>query len=285
MTRLLLCTDLDRTLLPNGPLPESPGARPTLARFVRRSPVILAYATGRDRRLVEQAIEEYAVPIPDFVIGDVGTTIFHVTDGRWRIDNRWSDQIGADWRGLSRAEIAKALAPIAELVEQEPEKQNTYKLSYYVSTNSDRADIDERARRTLKTLGVKANRIWSMDELAGTALLDVLPAAASKLHAVEFLRDSLGVATDEVLFAGDSGNDLAVLASGIPSVLVANALPEVSQKAVELASANGTEDRLYLAKGGFLNMNGNYAAGILEGISHFHPELADFGGHPSVETA
>ena len=25
--RLLLCTDLDRTLIPNGPQPESPGAR------------------------------------------------------------------------------------------------------------------------------------------------------------------------------------------------------------------------------------------------------------------
>ncbi|MCI5126782.1 MAG: haloacid dehalogenase, partial [Candidatus Electrothrix sp. AR5] len=29
--KLLVCTDLDRTLLPNGPQPESPGARPAFA--------------------------------------------------------------------------------------------------------------------------------------------------------------------------------------------------------------------------------------------------------------
>jgi hypothetical protein len=34
----------------------------------------------------------------------------------------------------------------------------------------------------------------------------------------------------------------------------------------------GTITALYLAQGGFLGMNGNYSAGILEGIAHYHPE-------------
>ena len=29
---------------------------------------------------------------------------------------------------------------------------------------------------------------------------------------------------------------------------------------------------LYLAHGGFLGMNGNYSAGILEGVAHYHPD-------------
>ncbi len=33
----------------------------------------------------------------------------------------------------------------------------------------------------------------------------------------------------------------------------------------------GNADLLHLAKGGVLGMNGNYAAGILEGVLHFHP--------------
>ena len=77
-----------------------------------------------------------------------------------------------------------------------------------------------------------------------------------------------------MLFAGDSGNDLPVLASEIPSVLVKNARPEVKRQAQEQAEATGQDGHLYLAHGGILGMNGNYAAGILEGVAHFHPEYA-----------
>ena len=70
------------------------------------------------------------------------------------------------------------------------------------------------------------------------------------------------------IFAGDSGNDLDVLLSTVPSVLVANADAEV-RTAVKSVPA----DKLYLAQGDFLGMNGNYSAGIVEGVMHFHPEL------------
>ena len=36
----------------------------------------------------------------------------------------------------------------------------------------------------------------------------------------------------------------------------------------------GTRARLYVATGGFMGMNGNYGAGVLEGIAHFYPEIA-----------
>ena len=31
--------------------------------------------------------------------------------------------------------------------------------------------------------------------------------------------------------------------------------------------------RLYLAQGGYLGMSSNYSAGILEGVTFFHPEF------------
>jgi hypothetical protein len=74
------------------------------------------------------------------------------------------------------------------------------------------------------------------------------------------------------VFAGDSGNDLAVLGTDIPSVLVANAETGVRKAAVAAAQAGNHEDRLYLARGGYRGMNGNYAAGVLEGVAHFVPE-------------
>jgi hypothetical protein len=81
-----------------------------------------------------------------------------------------------------------------------------------------------------------------------------------------------GFADDETVFAGDSGNDLAVLTSHIHSVLVANAVDEVREEAVRQVAERGTRRALYLARGDFRGMNGNYSAGILEGVAHYRPE-------------
>ena len=124
-----------------------------------------------------------------------------------------------------------------------------------------------------RELGIEASLVWSMDEPAGVGLLDILPKRATKLHAIEFLQSNLGVATTATLFAGDSSNDLPVLASHVPSVLVANASPTVTREALAAAAAAGNQEYLYIARGDYLEMNGNYSAGILEGIAHYHPEL------------
>jgi hydroxymethylpyrimidine pyrophosphatase-like HAD family hydrolase len=94
---ILLATDLDRTLLPNGEATESPGARAAFARVAARPEVALAYVTGRHRALVEDAIAEYVLPRPDYVIGDVGTTIIRcrtVTGTNGRTGIRSSASIG-----------------------------------------------------------------------------------------------------------------------------------------------------------------------------------------------
>ena len=74
-------------------------------------------------------------------------------------------------------------------------------------------------------------------------------------------------------FAGDSGNDLPVRGSDVRSVLVANASDEVKLQARQLASQSGHADALYLAQEGINPFGGNYAAGVLQGIQHFFPEL------------
>lgn len=275
MTRLLLCTDLDRTLLPNGAEPESPGARETFSRFVSNAPVILVYATGRDRRLVEQVLGEYGLPLPDYVIGDVGTTVHELDDATWRPWPAWSEHIAADWRGLTGEDVAAMIPEHPALTLQEAHKQNDYKLSFYVDLDADRGGLEKRIEAALRAARLSSNLVWSIDEPAGVGLLDILPARAGKLQALDFLHQVLCIPYTDTLFAGDSGNDLPVLASPIPSVLVANASPEVARQALAAARRAGTIELLYLAHGGFLGMNGNYAAGILEGIAHFHPDMID----------
>jgi hypothetical protein len=49
-------------------------------------------------------------------------------------------------------------------------------------------------------------------------------------------------------------------------------MDEVRREAVKSISAKQMRHRLYLPRGNFLGMNGNYAAGVLEGLAHFFPE-------------
>ena len=280
--RLLLCTDLDRTLLPNGPQAESSGARTKFRQLVTQPGVNLVYVTGRDRRLVEDAIDEYQLPHPDYVIADVGSTIYEIQQHDWRHWDKWQQEISPDWAGKSHDQMHSLFSSSLLLKLQEDTKQNTYKLSYYVSLEADHEALMSEMHSILVSNKIRASLIWSIDELAGTGLLDVLPASANKRHAIEFLMKQLGFDLSNTIFAGDSGNDVAVLTSPIRSVLVANASPDVRDEAQQLALNLGEMDALYCAHGGFLGMNGNYSAGILEGVAHYMPEITELIGGGSI---
>lgn len=265
---ILLATDLDRTLLPNGPQPESPLARAYFAALAARPEVRLVYVTGRNRELVEAAMAGYGLPRPDFVIADVGTTLYEVHGDDWHAQADWRAAIAADWMGRDHAELAACLRDTPGLSLQEAAKQSACKLSYYAAALADPSDLLARVAADLAASGARVNLVWSVDETTATGLLDVLPARASKLHALEFLRERLAIPKSRTVFAGDSGNDMEVLTSDIPAVLVANAQETVRAEAV--AGAPGAS--LYLARGGLFGMNGNYSAGLLEGLVHFLPE-------------
>ncbi len=274
---ILLCSDLDRTLLPNGLQPESPEARPLFRSVAAQPRVMLAYASGRDRALQQEAIRHYALPLPAFAIADVGTSIYRVADGGWELQTDWSEEISVDWHGMRSADIAALIGTPAPLRLQEPERQSDFKLSYYAPPDFDaaafRARLDERlAAQDCAQLRIAL--VWSVDETRGLGLLDLMPARSTKLHALRFLMRLLDIAPQRCLYAGDSGNDLDVLASDIPAVLVRNARDDVRRTALRLAAESANADSLYLARGGLKGMNGYYAAGILEGMTHFLPETA-----------
>jgi len=269
---ILLCSDLDRTLLPNGAEPESVLARPLLQALAERDDICLAYVSGRDLQLLQQAIDEYRIPVPDFAIGDVGTTIYQIDDGEWRPWLEWQEHIAPDWNGYDHTALAGLLADMTGLWLQETAKQNRFKLSYYTPVDIDTEALLAVIDARLQPLAVKASLIWSVDEAANVGLLDILPLRATKLGAVQFLMQRFCFSEQQTVFAGDSGNDLPVLTSGLRSILVRNAHPDVRREAMTSLSA-AAQHSLYQAQGGFLGMNGNYAAGVLEGLVYFHPRL------------
>jgi sucrose-6F-phosphate phosphohydrolase len=274
--RLLLCTDLDRTLLPNGTQPESPHARERFGRLAARPEVTLVYVTGRHKALVQKAIKCYVLPQPDFVISDVGTKIYDLRGGHWDVWPDWEREIEPDWAGYSHDDLCDLFRDMKSLRLQEAEKQNTHKLSYYVPLHTDQESLIGEMTQRLESHEIRASLVWSIDEPAGIGLMDVLPRNATKLHAIQFLRQRLGFELAETVFSGDSGNDLTVLTSPLPAVLVANAADSVRETARQEAQHADTGDALYFARGDFLDMNGNYSAGILEGVAHFHPQLREW---------
>jgi HAD superfamily hydrolase (TIGR01484 family) len=269
---LLICSDLDRTLLPNGSQPESAGVREVFARLVSRPEIDLAYVSGRDLQLVLGAMKTFGLPEPRFIIGDVGTSIYESAPTGWSASIPWQKAILEDWCGRRPERLMERLDSIAGLTLQEHAKQGAAKISFYTEAAADRSQLEVYIRKSLEPMGLRYRLVWSMDEVEQRGLLDILPASAGKLHAIEFLIDSRQSAGNRVVFAGDSGNDLEVLVSGLPSVLVANADEELRSLAVTMAAQQEHGDTLYLARGGFLGTNGNYSAGILEGVAHFFPE-------------
>jgi len=277
--RVLVCTDLDRTLLPNGPQPESPSARPRFRALAAHSDVHTAYVTGRHRELVLDAVAQYDLPVPDLLIGDVGTSIYRVDDGDWQRWADWDTHIASSWAGANHDDLARQLSDIPGLTLQEASKQGLHKVSWYTPPDWDRNLLLPQIEDRLTAQGVQASLIWSLDESTNTGLLDLLPAKASKQLAIEFLMEHDAYDAGRTVFSGDSGNDLAVLISPIQATLVANATDEVRTEATDLANAAGTETMLYLARGDFEGMNGCYAAGILEGLAHYIPETVDWWRH------
>ena len=272
--RLLVCTDLDRTLVPNGFEPESPDARKWFRRIALLPEVTLAYVTGRDKQLVRDGIREYELPIPDFVIADVGSSIYACSGREWRLFPGWQTHLSRGWMQTTRSDLVQLLDEFPELRLQEESKQKAFKLSYYTPPMAaNHKDLQIRLQKRLQDNNIAASLTWSLDEAANAGLLDILPVGAGKRNAIEFLMKKNGFHLDNTVFSGDSGNDLPVLISPIPSTLVCNASVEVKQEVQRLARNLGTEHSLYLARGGFEGMNGNYAAGIVEGVCHYHPEI------------
>ncbi len=181
MKTILLCSDLDRTLIPNGEQPESPKVREVFTRLCERPEICLTYVSGRNELLVKEAIEKFDLPVPDFVIGDVGTTLYRIekkkAESRWFLDPGWQQEIGSDWITCSRDDLVGLLAGIHGMGFrlQEEEKQNIFKVSYYTDPDLKMEVVRERVSILLQAHGIASTVIWSRDDAARCGLLDILP--------------------------------------------------------------------------------------------------------------
>jgi len=150
---------------------------------------------------------------------------------------------------------------------QEKEKQNDFKLSYYMTDLSKKDEIISQIKRYLNT-ALNTVLIYSVDPIKNVGLIDILPKIATKMTAIEFLRERMGVDKKDVFYSGDSGNDILPLTNGYRAILVKNAPEDIKSEVSRINEEKGNSENIYIAKG-TEKLNGNYSSGILEGLEHF----------------
>jgi sucrose-6F-phosphate phosphohydrolase len=262
----ILATDLDRTLLPNGSWEADREAIDLFNELTKRQGVLVVYVTGRNLRLTEDAIREYGVRYPDILCGDVGTSIRKYVNGEWQFDEGWIAHVRHASPRWDAAAIREAVSGIDGMREQEAEHLNQFKQSYYVEHDRNEAvlkQVDERVRGRFDEV-----IIYSFDSQDGKGLLDFLPASATKLTALEYVAEEFGAAKEDVVFCGDSGNDIFPLTAGFRGVLVRNADDQLVDN-VKRAEKEIPGLKIYFAKGGFRGLNGYYTSGVIEGAYHY----------------
>ncbi len=262
----ILATDLDRTLLPNGRWPEDPGAIELFNTLTEKHGVCVVYVTGRNLDLTRDAIDEFGVRHPDILISDVGTAIRRFDRAGWEADTGWEAHVRRTSPEWDAEAVRRALKDIDGLVEQEREHCGPFKQSYYVD-HDDRDAILETVNLRVKGRFDEVS-IYSFDSQSGDGLLDLLPQSATKQTALEYIADTLGVARTEVVFCGDSGNDIDPLTAGFRGVLVRNA-DEQLVAGVSQQLENNPDMVVYFARGGFKGLNGYYTGGVIEGAYHY----------------
>ncbi len=258
----VLATDLDGTLIPLEGNVQNRADLQVLATQLELNAVQLVYVTGRHLASVVEAIDGFQLPTAGWLIADVGTSIYkrQVTGEFQPVEayQRHQEQLIAS---MPIDVLRQRLEPIEGLSLQEPEKQGPFKLSFY----TDAADLDgqvERVRWQLDQTHAPYSIIHSVDPFSGDGLIDLLPAGVSKAHALAWWVQNSHLRDQGIVFAGDSGNDLAALTAGYRSIVVGNADRSLAKQVYQAHRDSGWENRLYLARA-------QATSGVLEGCRWF----------------
>lgn len=207
---LILATDLDGTFL-GGTEQDRKGFYAWIED--NRSRVGLIFVTGRDPGFIRQMVGG-GLPRPDYVIGDVGTTIAQFdAQGHIAPISALEAEITAAWNDAG-PRVEAALRHIKGL------KLQSTTFRHRVSYDLDPETFDDTALEIIAELGFDALT-------SDNRFLDVLPKGISKGPSLLRLLMHLQIDNARTLVAGDTLNDLSMLELGLPAVAVGGSEPEL----------------------------------------------------------
>jgi len=262
-TQAMLATDMDGTIIPLEVTPEQKAAIRHFRDTVEKKPdFCLAYVTGRDLPLAEKGIRQHELPVPDILVCDVGTSVYHRSETGFREDQEYIRLMEEARGGMDVRDARHELAHLPELLIQVDEKQSASKLSYHLTRESDHQEVVASVHDRLREMGGGLQAVYSVGAPHGTGLLDVLPNGVAKDFAIKYLQGHTGVPADAMVYAGDSGNDLAALLAGYQAIVVGNATPGLKEELTIRSEELGIFHQLYFAQS-------FYVSGVMEGSRHF----------------
>ncbi|MBL4851337.1 MAG: HAD-IIB family hydrolase [Gammaproteobacteria bacterium] len=235
--RLLIC-DIDNTLVGD----QSALSQLTSQLKLMGDKVAFGVATGRTIQSTLRELKKWDAPIPDVFITSVGSEIRY--GSRLTEDLGWQQHNDYRWQPN---EVYEAMREFKGLKLQHAGEQRRHKISFNVDAK--KAPKIREIRQHLRQRNIHVKLIYSHE-----AYLDILPVRTSKGTAVRHVAMKWGFPLDQVLVAGDSGNDEGMLSGHTLGVVVGNHSPE-------LRKLRGREN-IYFAEG-------EYANGVLEGIRHY----------------
>lgn len=228
---------------------------------IGRHGIDLMYVTGRDLNLVRSAIDSFGLPSPTWLICDVGASIYRLVGGDYQLEDSYLRQLARIVGHCDRETMVQAFLDDPELRLQEPAKQTRFKISYYCAAKSLETVVSCMASRLIES-NAPYGVVASVDPFSGTGLIDLLPLGVSKAYALDWWANQMQIEPRSILFAGDSGNDLAALTAGYRSIVVGNADESLAQSVSLAHQQAGWSGRLFVARS-------PATSGVLEGLLHF----------------
>ncbi|QFS83000.1 Mannosylfructose-phosphate phosphatase [Roseivivax sp. THAF40] len=200
--RFVLATDLDGTFLGG-----SDADRKRLYDWIEahRETIGLVFVTGRDPAFIRTLCDS-GVPWPEYVIGDVGTTIAKVVDKDITPIAELEEEIASLWNDGGPA-VRAALEGHPGLILQPTS------FRYRVSYDLQPSDFDDSAKTLVTDLG----HDWLISD---NKYFDVLPRGVSKGPSLRRFVAHMNIPEKRVLAAGDTLNDASMLECGLPAVAV-----------------------------------------------------------------
>lgn len=235
--RLLIC-DIDNTLI------GDQKALDELIEKVQSSKHHIGFgvATGRHLESALQIIVDYEIPLPDVLITSVGTEIFY--GHQLVLDHGFERHINYRWDNNA---FKEAMVNIPGIKLQPKINQGKFKVSYF--TDAKAMPKLTEIKKHFRKLDLHAKLVHSQN-----AYLDIVPIRASKGMAIRYLAMKWGIPAENILVAGDSGNDEEMLGGNMLAVVVGN-------YSRELQKLKG-KPHVFFAPG-------HYARGILEGAQYY----------------
>lgn len=258
---VVLASDLDGTLIPLDNNAQNEADLRLLANELRGNGMPLIFVTGRHLESVLAVAGIRGLPAPEWIICDVGSAIYECREGEFFLKEDYAQHLRDILQAWTVEVLDARLLQVAGLTRQEQEKQTEFKLSYYTPAEA-LPDCTARIERMLLAEELPFSVISSVDPFDRRGLIDLLPQHVSKAYALHWWCQSAGCDREQVLYAGDSGNDTAVFAAGYRAIVVGNASRDVLQAAEESHRQQGWKQRLYAAQK-------PATSGVLEGVRYF----------------